>query len=823
MGAYQVITNWDNNHTWNAYLNETQGKLGSLISYAQADDLTQGMRLTWDITSLAREWYAGTSLNYGIAIKQIGEEYNCLLYLGSSDFVSERLRMLIQYKDMKGIESYWSYSNHAAGLAGTGYINHATGALTLVKSLLSTTNNLFPFTPSQVYQSALAAKAYEYPNAQTCDVGWSMPLGFKLNIQETLIKKEYLDIDGNNVFYYIWADSDETEHYFTQKEGSTVDYEDEDGLQLTLHEGTNEATIVDDSKIKRTFSKSSAMMGSDVYERWYLTSISDPNNNVVSFEYKQQTQELHVCLKPNGSTKIDFLTIGFESSDLPYAIWNATTREAIIFRYSSTYAGSITSSSPKYLRELIYVHSLSAISTSILKNYYETGVDSNLIVDGKASYTYNSSGRLTKVKDELSGYEIRYTYSGNKVSLIQEYANGSTAGQKIGFTYNSNYTEVRNSGSDDVYANPDLITRYTFDNEGRVVGAYTTDTIKSQIYGTSSVVYEEDQRIKNYIDTSTAVGSGPTNYLLNGGFEDISSDGNAEYWTKSSSNIRYLSSLDNSGGEREAWFEVKPGVTDYIYQYTQLSAGTYTLSMRINTHNCENAQVYIIAESLKNSGNVFTEEVPVNEYYASGSMSFFSTSFTAGSYNGNNSENFKITIKTVGGNISTGEEVSVSVNNIMLEENIGNSEYSLVQYGNFEKFAIDSSGTYLGNGAYYWIDDQNKLSRRTGVEPFHYAGSLEASITDQRYIKQTIYEAPSYALLAYDSGDPYASAATTYTISGFAKGTGQVPSEEGTFRLRVEVSYYNGAGNEDTVVPYYYDFQVNCKDWQFVCGSFRTE
>lgn len=823
-GAYHVITNWDNSHTWNAYLNGTQGMLGDLISYVQADDLTQGMRLTWDITSLAREWYAGTSLNYGIAIKQIGEEYNYLLYLGSSDFASEKPRILIHYKDMNGVESYWSYSSHAAGLAGTGYINHATGALTLVKSLLSTTDSLFPFTPSIVYQSALAAKTYEYPNAQTCDVGWSMPFGFKMNIQETLIKKGYLDIDGNNMFYYIWADSDGTEHYFTRKEGSTVDYEDEDGLQLTLHEGTDEATIVDDSKIERIFSKSSSMMGSDVYERWYLTGISDPNNNVVSFEYNQQTKELHVCLKPNGSTKIDFLTIGFESSDLPYAIWNATTREAIIFRYSSTYAGSITTSSPKYLRELVYVHSASAISASSLKNYYETGVDANLTVDGKASYTYNSSGRLTKAKDELSGYEIRYSYSGSKVTAIQEYANSSTAGQKIGFTYNTNYTEVRNSGSDDVYGNSDdLITRYTFDNEGRAVGAYTTDTTKSQIYGASSVVYEEDQRIRNYIDTSTAVGSSPTNFLLNGGFEDISSNGNAEHWTKSSSNIRYLSSLDGSGGEREAWFEVKPGVTDYIYQYTQLPAGTYTLSMRINTYNCENAQVYIIAESLNNSSNVFTEEVPVNEYYASGSMSFFNTSFTAGSYNGNNSENFKITIKIVGGNVSTSEEVSVSVDNIMLEENIGNSEYSLVQYGNFEKFAINASGTDQNNMKNYWINDSNGMTCIIAEDPFHYAGYLSGSITTQKNIKQTIYEAPSYALSAYDSGDPYASAATTYTISGFAKGTGQVPSEEGAFRLRVEVSYYNGAGNEDTVVPYYYDFQVNCKDWQFVCGTFQTE
>ena len=104
-------------------------------------------------------------------------------------------------------------------------------------------------------------------------------------------------------------------------------------------------------------------------------------------------------------------------------------------------------------------------------------------------------------------------------------------------------------------------------------------------------------------------------------FETIDADGNAAHWVKSSSRISYLSSYDDYGERYGAYFDIEPGRIDTISQYTRLPAGTYTVSMSVNTYNCKNVRVYVTAQSLDDASHVYTEQVPINEYYASGACS----------------------------------------------------------------------------------------------------------------------------------------------------------------------------------------------------------
>lgn len=203
----------------------------------------------------------------------------------------------------------------------------------------------------------------------------------------------------------------------------------------------------------------------------------------------------------------------------------------------------IATTQTNYLKQLVYAHGNSHVTESNWLNFYNDSHNtSNITVDGKVSYVYNSSGYLARAKDELSGYEIRYTYSGGKVTSAREFG-GNALGQIVGLSYHSGYTEIRNSGSDDIYNTADdLITRYTFDKNGRTVSMYTTDSTKTQIFGATAGEYESEDKIKNNIKTKTAIGGSATNYLLNGGFETIDADGNAAHWVKSSSRISYLSS-----------------------------------------------------------------------------------------------------------------------------------------------------------------------------------------------------------------------------------------------------------------------------------------
>ena len=830
VGAYQVTSAWDSTLTWNKTLSATsQGTLSTtLLDYNCINGNEGNYRYYWNITELVRKWYAGEADNFGVGFQIVN---NTPSSVSSNFFATEHgsptysPRFTVSYKDMKGLEDYWTYATQSAGFAGTGYVNYATGNLTFGKSLLSTTDSLMPYSPAFVYNSALANDEFEYPNAEVSYWGTYMPRGFKFSINETIIKRAYTSNEGESLYMYILSDEDGTEHYFLPIEEndvrSTTKYQDDDGLQLVLDTSTTTLTITDNSKNVRYYSKLSGTPTSDILGGWYLSSISDSIGNKIVFGFDGGPRPTKISLEPVGKDPIDFLTIAYNSNYLPYIIWNETAKEAMIFRYSSTYNGSISTSSTTYLRKIEYAHSNTALTLSNWKSFYNNSANNtNITVDATAEYTYDANGHLTKAKDTLSGYEIRYTYTtSGKVASVQEYA-GTTAGQKMYYTYYSGYTTVRSSGSDDVYGNTDdIITRYIFDQEGRVKSMYSTDYSKTKIYGASSGVYENQDNVKNNLKTTVAIGGSTSNYLLNGGFEK-STNTAADYWIQSSNNITYGLSYIIDGGSKSAIFSISDNAEDSISQYTFLKAGEYTLSASINTFNCKNVKLFMKAES---SSNKYIEEVPLNEYYTSGEASFASMTFTVSNYNSTGGENYNIMFYIEAEDVSDGE-VSIAIDNVMLEENIGASNYSMIQYGNFEKFAIDSTGTYLGNGAYFWASQDGTLTRASVSAPFGYTGYLTGEITREKYLKQTVYTAPAEYLAEYDSYYGYSrhTESKTYIVSGFAKGTGQVSSLNSHFALRIDVSYYRGRGQEAEIETKRFDFVTACSDWQFVSGSIDT-
>ena len=829
VGAYAAVSSWNNTLTWNKTVSSVpEGVLSAnLLDYACVDGSPSDSRYTFDLTSLVRSWYDETVANYGIGLKTVpGTASSGSVSFRSSDYSASSARPLftVVYKDMKGVEPYWSVSAQDLGLAGTGYVNLATGSLTVVKPLLSTTDYLFPYTPTITYHSSMAGKAWVYPNAENSFSTSYMPYGFRLNITETVIRKQYGLPDGTSADYYIWSDADGTEHAFYGIGGSDTEFQDEDGLQLRLTIGTGQCTLTDDSKTVKTFSRMTDTPDTQVLDAYYLSSVRDRNQNTVSFAFSSNYKPMSVTMKPNGlGNPIYFLTFAYTSYGLPYLIWNQSTKEAIVFRYSSTPTGSISAADPHYLRELVHAHGSAGLTASDWDSFYaDETYTTHITVDGKASYSYDSNGFLISCKDHLSDSEIRYTVSGGKIGTAQEYS-GSYAGQKIGFTYWSGYTDVRTGGTDDAYyTSDDLITRYTFDKEGRTAGVWSTDTGGSQVYGASASEYETADRVRNNLKSRTVVGGSPANYLLNGGFERVNSDSDALYWNETA-NVRFNSTpAEEDGGNRRAYFPGQNGVTDSITQYVRLPEGTYTLSMSVHTYHCENMDVQVRARSLSDPLRDFAEDVPVNDFYASGGAQPFSMTFTAEDDN-SGFEYFEISILVTGGYIGTSGEVSVGIDNVMLEESIGSSRYSMVEMGNFEMSSLNASGTaYAEHGTDFWLDQSNTLVRASASAPFGYAGQVTGSIAEERYLKQRVYTAPAYVLSDYD--ELYATTpVTTYLISGFAKGTGQVHSPHGIFALRVDITYYNGSGNADTVVSSLFRFQNDCSDWQFVTGSVRTE
>ncbi|MDD2268910.1 MAG: hypothetical protein PHY15_05090 [Eubacteriales bacterium] len=53
---------------------------------------------------------------------------------------------------------------------------------------------------------------------------------------------------------------------------------------------------------------------------------------------------------------------------------------------------------------------------------------------------------------------------------------GTSIGQAVGFIYGDRETSIRSSGKDDIYENSDdILTTYVFDNQGRIICAYSSD------------------------------------------------------------------------------------------------------------------------------------------------------------------------------------------------------------------------------------------------------------------------------------------------------------------------------------------------------------
>lgn len=89
--------------------------------------------LSVDITRAVKKWYEGEATNYGILIKEHDESLTPARGVFRSENatnVTDGIPLIeINYRNNKGIESYWSYSSFSNGVGGTASINDYTGNL----------------------------------------------------------------------------------------------------------------------------------------------------------------------------------------------------------------------------------------------------------------------------------------------------------------------------------------------------------------------------------------------------------------------------------------------------------------------------------------------------------------------------------------------------------------------------------------------------------------------------------------------------------------------------------------------------------------------
>ena len=356
-------------------------------------------RYKWNVTDIVRDWYANT--NTGMMLKVSDDAENAAtrnwqqFYASDySNYASVAPLLEITFRNANGIESYWDYTAHSAGRAGTGYVNNYTGNLVWIHNDIGFGGNRMPVSISHVYNANDAANNL-----------FGMGYGWRTNYNQRVYEW------SEDSSYYVWEDSDGTLHYFYQamdENGNVVSgtYLDEDGLYLTLT-----TTGTGDSKY----------------------CLSDDYGNASYFDTHGRLTKIENNQKSKSNISITYTT---ESGNLISTITDGAGR---IYRFTYTnnllsrisYTGSGTS-------EISYV--TYSYTGSLLTGITQRGADS-------IAYAYCAQNLFTSAED-ADGYKLVYSYNlidtanstqPSRVETITEYS-GTALGGQITIEYAHNQT-----------------------------------------------------------------------------------------------------------------------------------------------------------------------------------------------------------------------------------------------------------------------------------------------------------------------------------------------------------------------------------------------
>ena len=374
----------------------------------------------WDITDIVRQWYAEANTGVMFKLSNTSESASVNNYrqFYSSDYGSNRPILTICFRNNNGLESYWDYLSASAGRSGTGYVNKYTGNLTWTRELIGFGGNRMPVSIAQTYNANDAIYLTDENNANdTAGHKFGMGKGWRTNYHQRIYK---WSVDGN---YYVWEDSDGTDHYFKYSSANT--YKDEDGLELTL--------TTNGSGTKKYCLKDKTGNCSYFDTEGRLTQITDnqATKSSINITYKNATSWLI-----------------------------AQITDGVGRKYKFNYTND-------YLANIVYTGTDDAEDARV--SFVYTGTDQIYTLDNdskKTIYTYDTKGLLTSVQD-IDGYKIAYTYNTVR-DLWQPYrvtgiteTDDNIQGSALTLEYAHNQTTVT-----DHQGNKEI---YQFNNFGNVI------------------------------------------------------------------------------------------------------------------------------------------------------------------------------------------------------------------------------------------------------------------------------------------------------------------------------------------------------------------
>lgn len=589
-----------NSLTWNnlsskvTYGNGNTLETRTTIDYTKCKINTLGDHY-FEITETTRQWYENTTNISRLLVLDDGHSSSLntratFSGYGHSSF-GHQPQLVVFYRNTVGVEGYHDYHTQNIGRAGTASVNNFTMGLSLTVPVFSAPSQALPFGLALIYNSPLSNANFSSSNSlhtksyTTSATGY----GWKTSVQQTVTRILLTGNDGTNRSWLIYTDADGTEHYF-QRKGQTADYEDEDGLGLTItvNNTDNPTTFTMKDKEKNTWT----------FLYGYLSSYEDNNGNVLYYAYNGNDYS------PNNTN------------------WKPSNSNTV-YRVTSVWRKNSGVSSATKLVTLSYTNNRlsSVLDTAGRTTSFNYDANGNLSTitypDGKtASYTYSNATvtdpqtgttktfhRLTKARDNEAQYEIRYTYwsaVAPRVKEIQEYSGAvgsETAGAIMrGYKSCATVTLFRYCGADNTLStDDDIIVHYYFDNWGRTINAVTFDSDVSTMLGVSVGAYTQNSGINkdnNRMTHAAASGLQSANLLCNAGLEHATG---LYSWTTSGNGAAAARTTSETSGTAE----VTPRTGAYMmklylgnasagkescYQSVYLTAGdAYVFSGYVNT------------------------------------------------------------------------------------------------------------------------------------------------------------------------------------------------------------------------------------------------
>ena len=595
-----------NSLTWNNLTDKVYYGGGSspetrtTIDYTKCKISTIGDNHYFEITDTTLQWYEGTAdisrllvlddgqRNMSIDTRAIFSGY----YHGS---FGHQPQLIVYYRNTIGVEGIYDYHTQNIGRAGTASVNNFTMGLSLSVPVYSAPSQALPFGLTLTYNSPLsnanftASSSVHTKSYTTSATGY----GWKTSVQQTVDRVLLTGSDGTDNSWLVYTDADGTEHYFKQK-GQTSDYEDEDGLGLTI--------TVNNTENPTTFTMKDKEKNTWTFLYGYLSSYVDNNGNALYYAY-------------NG--------YDYSSSNSNWKPSNDST----VYRVTSVWRQNSGVSSATKLVTLNYANNRlsSIVDMADRTTAFSYDTDNNLSAitypDGKtATYTYSNASvtdpqtgasktfhRLKKARDNEAQYEIRYTYwieVAPRVKEIQEFSGavGSEAAGTImrGFKSGPTTTVFRYCGADNTLAtDDDLIVRYYFDHWGRPVNVVSLGADAKTIIGIGVGAYKQNKgtnKDNNRMTHAASSGMQSVNLIYNSGIEHLSNNAGDLYgWTAQGNGTAAAKTTSETSGTAE----VKPRTGAYMmklflgsvesekeccYQTVYLTAGqTYVFSGYVNT------------------------------------------------------------------------------------------------------------------------------------------------------------------------------------------------------------------------------------------------